>query len=222
MTFEEKLDAILDGFSYSLINTKHPENSNTGHLFDQMCEILHLKVTPVETILLKNRLLADGQIEPVRKDIDFPLFRMTASGLNFIINGGYAHRDSPGEAKAAEVSTNKELPKDLKTDIPFISEEPAEELNAANPSSDKESKSEPQPGTRPFLNAQQTAALLGIKISTLYGKVHRKEIPFYKNGNMLHFKEDELIALLKSGRKLTIEEIKEGARKSLHVKKGSK
>ena len=43
-----------------------------------------------------------------------------------------------------------------------------------------------------FMNIDEVSRYLGIKKSNLYGKVERKEIPFYRWGRLIMFKKEEI------------------------------
>jgi excisionase family DNA binding protein len=43
-----------------------------------------------------------------------------------------------------------------------------------------------------FLTINELSQYLGIKKSNLYGRVERKEIPFYRWGRLIMFKKDEI------------------------------
>ncbi|MEI9475071.1 MAG: helix-turn-helix domain-containing protein [Deltaproteobacteria bacterium] len=45
---------------------------------------------------------------------------------------------------------------------------------------------------REFLTIDEVSECLGIKKSSLYGKVERKQIPFYKIGHLLRFKKSDI------------------------------
>jgi len=61
-----------------------------------------------------------------------------------------------------------------------------------------------------YLNAPELAELLGEKLSTIYGRVHSRKIPFYKpGGKILLFKLDEIQEWIKSGRHATMDELRE-------------
>lgn len=47
------------------------------------------------------------------------------------------------------------------------------------------------------LNIKEAAEKLGVSVPTMYGKVHRKEIPFYKPAGKLYFYESELDAWIR-------------------------
>jgi excisionase family DNA binding protein len=47
-----------------------------------------------------------------------------------------------------------------------------------------------------YLNIDELSQYLGIKKSNLYGKVERKEIPFYRWGRLIMFKKDEIDAFM--------------------------
>lgn len=57
-----------------------------------------------------------------------------------------------------------------------------------------------------FLNVEAAATVLGIKVSTLYGKVSRREVPYFKRGKLLQFDKADLIDWVRAGRKKTHKE----------------
>jgi len=59
-----------------------------------------------------------------------------------------------------------------------------------------------------FLDVNQAAAFIGIAKATLYGKCSDQSIPHFKKGKKLYFDEKELITWLKSGKRNTIQDIK--------------
>jgi len=58
-------------------------------------------------------------------------------------------------------------------------------------------KGSPAPNN-PWLNIEQAADYLKMKVNTLYEKTSKRLIPHYKNGKTLIFKTDELDEYLKS------------------------
>ena len=59
-----------------------------------------------------------------------------------------------------------------------------------------------------FINAVDTARLLGISMSTLYKMTSANKIPYYRpSGKLLYFKEDEIYQWLEKGRVSSNEEI---------------
>ena len=50
-----------------------------------------------------------------------------------------------------------------------------------------------------ILNAKQAAKLLDLSPATIYGKTHRNEIPFFKQGKKLLFSRAVLLSWLKKG-----------------------
>lgn len=52
-----------------------------------------------------------------------------------------------------------------------------------------------------FLTIQQVAKLLHLAVPSIYGLVHRSQIPYMKQGKRLYFSKDEINAWLKSGKK---------------------
>ena len=61
--------------------------------------------------------------------------------------------------------------------------------------------------TEQLLTIQQAAELLSLSVPTLYGYVHRAEIPYMKKSKRLYFSKKELFAWVKTGRKKTVSEI---------------
>jgi excisionase family DNA binding protein len=59
-----------------------------------------------------------------------------------------------------------------------------------------------------LLNIKQAGELLNLSVPTLYGYVHRAEIPVSKRGKRLYFSKQELLDWIKLGRKKTVSEIK--------------
>lgn len=62
-----------------------------------------------------------------------------------------------------------------------------------------------------LLTIQQAAELLSLSVPTLYGYVHRQEIPNHKNKKRLYFMRAELMEWVKNGRRKTVEEINASA-----------
>jgi len=61
-----------------------------------------------------------------------------------------------------------------------------------------------------YITARELAELLGEKLSTIYARVHSRKIPFYKpGGKVLLFKLDEIQEWIQSGRRSTIDELRE-------------
>jgi len=61
-----------------------------------------------------------------------------------------------------------------------------------------------------FINANELSELLGESIKTVYSRVHNRQIPFYKpGGKILLLKLDEIQDWVKSGRRSSIDEIKQ-------------
>ncbi len=78
-----------------------------------------------------------------------------------------------------------------------------------------QSKESEKTETEQFLTIQQAAKFLCLSVPTIYGLVHRAEIPVCKRGKRLYFSNIELSEWLKSGRKKTQPEIKANADSSL-------
>lgn len=60
-----------------------------------------------------------------------------------------------------------------------------------------------------LLTISQAAELLNLAIPSVYGLCHRSIIPYMKRSKRLYFSEKELRDWIKSGRRLTIQEIKD-------------
>jgi excisionase family DNA binding protein len=58
-----------------------------------------------------------------------------------------------------------------------------------------------------LFSIKQASAFLNLSISTIYGKVCRREIPVSKQGKKLYFNKTELLEWIRSGRKSTLAEI---------------
>jgi len=58
-----------------------------------------------------------------------------------------------------------------------------------------------------YISAKAALALLKFTLSTLYSKVFKREIPFYKQGNRLYFSRIELLDWVKDGRRKTLIDI---------------
>jgi excisionase family DNA binding protein len=78
--------------------------------------------------------------------------------------------------------------------------------------------SQEEPRSDKFLTISQAAKLLNLAVPTVYGLVHRSEIPVYKRNNRLYFSEVLLINWVKAGRRQTTQEIKQDAGQSLYSK----
>jgi excisionase family DNA binding protein len=83
-------------------------------------------------------------------------------------------------------------------------------------------KSSEQPEADQLLTIQQAAELLSLSVPTIYGYVHRAEIPVSKRAGTkrLIFSKQELIAWVKAGRKKTVSEISAESHTYLRKKKG--
>lgn len=62
-----------------------------------------------------------------------------------------------------------------------------------------------------YVSAQQAADMLNFTIATLYTKVCKGEIPYYKKGNRLYFSQAELKDWIEAGKKPIIEQIEKKA-----------
>ena len=62
------------------------------------------------------------------------------------------------------------------------------------------------PESDQLLTIQQAGEFLKLTVATLYGYVHRAEIPVSKKGKRLYFSKHELTDWIKSGRRKTLAE----------------
>jgi len=65
---------------------------------------------------------------------------------------------------------------------------------------------ENEPEQEQLFTIQQAAEFLNLSVPTLYGYVHRAEIPVCKRGKRLYFSSLELLNWIKMGRKKTLSE----------------
>lgn len=64
-----------------------------------------------------------------------------------------------------------------------------------------------------FMGTKRASELLKFSITTLYTKVCKREVPFYKRGNRLYFSKAELLTWIQEGKKKSVEDIKSKALK---------
>lgn len=69
-----------------------------------------------------------------------------------------------------------------------------------------------------FLTVKQASELLNLSVPTLYSKVSKGELPVMKRGKRLYFSKQELTEYIKSGRKLTNDEVDAAAENYLSKK----
>jgi excisionase family DNA binding protein len=72
-----------------------------------------------------------------------------------------------------------------------------------------------------LLSIKQAAALLCLSVPTLYGYVHRAEIPVCKRGNRLYFTKADLMKWVEAGRKFTSKELDSSTNDFLTKTKGA-
>jgi excisionase family DNA binding protein len=70
-------------------------------------------------------------------------------------------------------------------------------------------RSEESQNKEEILNISQAAALLNLSVPTIYGRVCRHQIPVYKQGKRLYFYKSELEDWIKSGKKKTMDELRQ-------------
>lgn len=57
------------------------------------------------------------------------------------------------------------------------------------------------PTTGDLLTVEQAAELLHLSIQTIYGLLHRRELPSLKRGKRVYFKKEDLLQYLEDGRR---------------------
>jgi excisionase family DNA binding protein len=57
-------------------------------------------------------------------------------------------------------------------------------------------------GSSNLLTVKEAAKLLNLAVPTIYGLVHRRQIPFHKKTKRLYFFKDQIIKWIQSGRSL--------------------
>ncbi len=78
----------------------------------------------------------------------------------------------------------------------------------------------PQPEADELLTVKKAADFLSLSVATMYGKIHRKELPVMKRSKRCYFSKFELINYLKEGRIKTYDETAREADAYLKSKKG--
>lgn len=73
-----------------------------------------------------------------------------------------------------------------------------------------------------LLTVKACAELLSLSIPTIYGKLHRRELPAMKRGKRVYFRRSEILEYLEQGRKKTISEIQAEANCSIANNKRSR
>ncbi|KFF02261.1 helix-turn-helix domain-containing protein [Chryseobacterium luteum] len=62
-----------------------------------------------------------------------------------------------------------------------------------------------------FIGAKEAGGILKFTLPTLYTKVCKREVPFYKQGNRLYFSKLELLKWIQDGKKKSLHEINSSA-----------
>jgi excisionase family DNA binding protein len=57
------------------------------------------------------------------------------------------------------------------------------------------------------ISISDCASITNLAVPTLYGLVHRRKIPSYRQGKRLYFLRSEILAWIKAGRRATIREM---------------
>jgi excisionase family DNA binding protein len=58
-----------------------------------------------------------------------------------------------------------------------------------------------------FIGSKEAAKILKFSLPTLYTKVCKREVPFYKQGNRLYFSKQKLLDWIQDGKKKSLNEI---------------
>lgn len=82
-----------------------------------------------------------------------------------------------------------------------------------------EKKSDLQPPPDELLTVQDAAKFLSLSVATIYGLIHKGELPVMKRSKRCYFSKVELINYLKDGRVKTLAETAKEADKYLLNKK---
>lgn len=83
----------------------------------------------------------------------------------------------------------------------------------------KKQNNEPTPEHEELLTVPAAAKFLSLSVPTIYGLIHRRQIPVMKRSKRCYFSKTELLSYLKDGRKKTIAEIKDEANEHVQRKK---
>lgn len=67
------------------------------------------------------------------------------------------------------------------------------------------------PETDQLFTLKEASDFLNLSSKTIYGYVHRQEIPVSKRGNRLYFSKEDLTQWVKNGQRKTISEIEKEA-----------
>ena len=62
-----------------------------------------------------------------------------------------------------------------------------------------------------FIDIKKASTVLNMTVGTVYQMVHKRQIPYYKRGKKLQFKQSELLKYINSGRKSDIQELEQMA-----------
>ncbi|MCK9291653.1 MAG: helix-turn-helix domain-containing protein [Bacteroidales bacterium] len=81
---------------------------------------------------------------------------------------------------------------------------------------------EPKEQPEQLLTIQEAADFLNLSVATMYGKVHKRELPFMKRSKRLYFSRTELMEYLKAGRQKPFSEIDQEAEAYQYKKGGAK
>lgn len=75
----------------------------------------------------------------------------------------------------------------------------------------KPSEPTPDQTANDFLTVPQAAAFMSLSIATIYGYIHKKDIPYMKRRGRVYFSRAELQQWIRDGRRMTRDEITQAA-----------
>jgi excisionase family DNA binding protein len=75
----------------------------------------------------------------------------------------------------------------------------------------KQSEQKPKHPLDDYMNAQEAAEFLRLSIATIYTMTSRRQIPFYKKGKKLYFRQEDLFKWMETGKHKDVNEIREQA-----------
>lgn len=70
-----------------------------------------------------------------------------------------------------------------------------------------------QPAQQPpeYFSLEEAARFLHLKPATVYGLIHRRQIPYYKKRGRIYFRPEEISNWLNASRRMTLDEVSKAA-----------
>lgn len=78
-----------------------------------------------------------------------------------------------------------------------------------------QANSQSAPAEPDLMTVPMVAEFLNLKTATIYGLIHKGEIPNFKRGKRVYFSRKQLLEWIESGSRRTIDEVKAGAEQYL-------